>query len=129
MTNEERKQMILQITEQLQDLSLTLGRLIASCPHDIKQIQSKAACFICTRVFGWWCEESPDHVCHYKTLVHPVTQTRGILLADGNFYPLDIKEDYDSSTETEESCLFCEKPLIRKNDEEKIEGSSNSDPR
>jgi len=39
----------------------------ARCNHKcvIVQFSSSAVCAICFRDFGWWCPDSPDHLCKY----------------------------------------------------------------
>jgi len=65
-------------------LSILLGQLANSCvkigghvivPRDLeimeklktdKWASTSAICLVCGTDFGWWCPESPDHICHYS---------------------------------------------------------------
>jgi hypothetical protein len=56
--------------------------------------------------FQWDCPLSPDGVCHYYShdgIVH---------LNDGTFD--QMPRSYDPTYETEDSCIYCGKPLERK---------------
>ena len=40
--------------------------LVENCPHDFIEMGCGVAyCKICGRDDFWWCDKSPDHVCHY----------------------------------------------------------------
>ena len=93
--------------------------LIAKCEHSrvIKSPTDSAKCAICDKRFGWFCESSPDNVCHYfsdngeidlingETVSLPESHDEGA--NPGWMGGLDDGESYDW-------CIFCGDPEERK---------------
>lgn len=101
------------LKEKLKDAKLKLvsaqqyyNRLKLSCVHPISRMikhENKATCDICGDSYGVWCDQSPDHACHY---VWEIEETY-ITLCDGSDYHPMIK-DITKYTESEEDiCIFC----------------------
>lgn len=81
MNNEQRHDRIKELTDDLKanpdPRSVELNKLVTSCPHEIKDKEPEiwgnhkyygsALCWICGHYFGgWYCPDSPDHLCHYS---------------------------------------------------------------
>jgi len=80
--------------------------VIKQCPHEIIQEGSLARCSICGMYFNWYCQESPDHVCHYYS------RNELIELVDGSAIP--VSKNHDPDNETDDECMFCHLPEERK---------------
>ncbi len=97
--------MIDKLLKKASDLHSEAYRLEAECPHKIFSHGSfgYAACEGCNRDFGWYCPDSPDHVCHY------FIEDGMLELIDGTLIkaPEGAEEQYDI-------CLFCGHPEERK---------------
>lgn len=59
--------------------------------------------------FGWYCPESPDHICHYYSDLDE--DERYVDSINGERIVL---EDYDGKYETSDQCIFCGQPEERK---------------
>jgi len=95
--------------EKLVELRAVVAELECTCPHEIVNRCGQAICNICGQDFNWWCEDSPDHVCHYYSSAH-----------DGKVYVLliddsetDFQSTKDPEYESEDECLFCGQPRQR----------------
>ena len=100
-----------------------IAKIENRCKHNIIHINpfphvgenGSAACEDCNIEFGWWCPDSPDHVCHYHT--HEVEgyllTARAVELVDDTEY---IIHDYqgDLKYENADDCVFCHEPDERK---------------
>ncbi len=107
MTHEERK-------KKLKELREEVSRLKKECPHEVAAIKKPnkfgcygaAICMGCGEDFGWYCPDSPDHVCHYYS-------RKGMVdLLDNS--QVHVPESHDSKYETDDSCIFCGHPEERK---------------
>lgn len=50
----------------VRNLTEQIERLQDICEHEWKDIRYRVACVKCgKKQHGWWCETSPDKVCHY----------------------------------------------------------------
>ncbi len=77
------------------------------CNHNIISSEYESAqCRHCNEDFGWYCEESPDHTCHYYS------SNREVELTDGSFMP--VPQEHNEKYETDDSCIFCGSPEERK---------------
>lgn len=77
------------------------------CHHKIQDSSyGGAECQYCREDFGWFCEESPDHICHYYS------NDRKITLIDGT--EVSVPEDHNDKYETDDCCIFCGNPEERK---------------
>jgi len=86
-----------------------LNNLINGCKkHLIVKKRYGAVCDVCGKDFGWWCDKSPDHVCHYFTEPHDVKNGK-VLLVNGKKIKPSVHK-YESLS----SCLFCGEPEERK---------------
>lgn len=68
MTENERKTRIYEIKLEINKLNAQLKELKHDCKcyeHIINK-NDCAVCDVCGEYFGWWCPESPDHVCDYN---------------------------------------------------------------
>lgn len=95
----------------------------AQCPHQVYNNDDHAFCAVCGFGFGWHCEKSPDHVCHYYS--HYKDRTK-VKMIDGSFadnppaMPLPDPEEqdpdwvYNAKLENDDECLFCGYPNERK---------------
>lgn len=75
----------------------TLNKLRLSCTHYIKPITSNndscsAVCEICGSYEGWYCSESPNHVCNYE----------------------HYDEEMGGRYWDEDDCIYCGQPEERK---------------
>lgn len=103
-----------------------------TCPHQIvsnfDKYDPSVYCTICGEGFGWYCEKSPDHACHYFSEKGDHDK---IKLVDGTLVDnpaatidpddVDYENDtdpllnpYDASYENDDECLFCGAPDERK---------------
>ena len=53
-------------------LASQIGEMKAICRDKfghvaVEDVVGGARCDICSTEFGWYCPESPDHICHYET--------------------------------------------------------------
>lgn len=77
-----------------------------NCPHQIIKKFDSSYCEICAKNFGWYCNVSEDHVCHYYS-------KNGLIeLINGKNIPVD--DNHNAEYETEDECLFCHHPEERK---------------
>lgn len=87
---------------------------LKTCDHTIvKGKYGGAECTECGKDFGWWCPNSPDHVCHYPNEIIP---TRGVIkLINGTYYHTDITMYYRQLVEVNnDNCIHCGQPAERK---------------
>jgi len=79
MTLEERHSQVKNLTMRIRSLEAERYALQKACPHEIivppnfyeklKEDQwhsASAICKGCDTHFGWFCPNSPDHICNYK---------------------------------------------------------------
>lgn len=108
-----------------------LKELLDTCPHIYVQVETKGyysltikrMCQICDDesnvAHGWKCDDSPDKICHYYTMVDR-DGVRCVDLADGlldHNFPRTDKEKrwkWDPEYETCLCCLYCGAPEERK---------------
>lgn len=77
------------------------------CNHSIvSESYEGAGCQHCGEDFGWYCEESPDNVCHYYSTNGKVRLIDGLMV--------DVPADHNDKYETDDSCIFCGAPEERK---------------
>lgn len=84
--------------------AIELGKqLEKECKHEyvIETDYESAVCEICGKDLGWWCPESPNHVCEYYG------NHRGGRL-ENNYWNFEGKW-YD-----EDDCIYCHQPYERK---------------
>lgn len=81
------------------------------CSHLIEEVDGWASCVICSLGFGWYCPDSPDHVCHYFTEKNTLVAGKVALIPAGFALPT---QEIDPEYETEDKCLFCGNPDERK---------------
>lgn len=82
-----------------------------ACRHIIVDRHDSAWCEDCETHFGWWCPDSPDHLCQYFS--YDKNGTRAVMLRDGTEH---IFQEYknDPNYESDDDCLFCGSPDERK---------------
>jgi DNA-directed RNA polymerase subunit RPC12/RpoP len=78
---------IAQVRARIDELNDELRQLKNGCTHTIVKKYGSAVCDICGKEMGWYCPDSPDHICDYEQ-------------EDG---------EYD-----EDSCRYCGHPDERK---------------
>lgn len=97
MTNEEKKRII------------KLGKkLERECKHE-EVIHNRfsdgengsVCCSVCGKDLGWWCPESPSHICEYYGNHERGHLVKGEWSYEGEWY------DYDD-------CIYCHEPEERK---------------
>lgn len=97
-----------------QQAQYDLDSLMRQCIHQLVREGMGTICEVCSTRFGWWCLESPDHVCHYHS--YHDRGKRLIELVDGMDY--EIPENSKSEPEYENDnrwfCFFCGEPEERK---------------
>lgn len=77
------------------------------CPHAIIQTGESAKCDVCDHDFGWYCQLSPDHTCHY------FTEDGGVVrLITGQ--TVTCPDGHDPEFETHDRCMYCGNPQERK---------------
>ena len=93
--------------------------------HNLKQMYAdesrgflgSAVCTDCGKNKGWWCPDSPDHLCHYFS--KEKGGIRVVRLSNGQVVPVppltgDLAgHERDPDNETEDECLFCGRPEER----------------
>lgn len=83
-----------------------------SCPHfSIKRSHDSCVCIDCEKDFGWWCPDSPDHMCYYFN-DGQIDGRYYVTLLNGEKYLLP--ENYDGDNESDDWCIFCGQPKERK---------------
>jgi len=115
-SGKELKQQIKYIEQDISEKEEDLHLIIKNCPHEFRELTPKqiknewmsesATCLICGTDFGWRCNKSPDHVCHYFSVDGQIE------LFDGT--KVNVPEDHDSSYENDDECIFCGMPDERK---------------
>lgn len=100
------KEQFIAARKNIKEAQKELDNLLCSCTHKIVNKHNSAFCIICDSWFGWFCDESPDHSCHY------FSENGKVKLNDGTL--VDIPEDHDVDYENEDECIFCGQPEERK---------------
>lgn len=80
--------------------------------HQFGDDEGDAYCVICEKHFGHYCPESPDHTCHYYTVLDGK-----IKLFTGEIIDPPVGADgepHDPDYETSDCCIFCGAPEERK---------------
>ncbi len=94
------------LKERIESLEKELKTLRDSCQHYVGRLKAKtgeitpyACCLICDAMYGTYCEEAPDHLCHYD-----VNENGKIELPDGREIepPVGWKKLRD-----EKRCFYC----------------------
>ena len=65
MNNEERRGRIAALDAVVRQLNTQLCGLRGECPHEWMKVGASVQCRICGEDGGWWCPDSPDHLCLY----------------------------------------------------------------
>ena len=104
-----------QTRKKLRSLEEACRRLVAACPHyfprDLEDQDDDAVCAVCGVNYGWYCEKSPDHTCHYwleYDVTGPETPNTKCKMLDGSLVEPPYKWNDG------ETCMFCEGPDERK---------------
>jgi hypothetical protein len=113
---QKMKKKIIKLENIARGANRDLSELIGQCNHSNAVIfnnqqaldggYASAICTVCNRNFGWYCPDSPDHVCHYYS------QDGKITLVDGTEIP--VPEGHDKIGESDDWCIFCGEPDERK---------------
>jgi hypothetical protein len=109
LTPEEKKMrdVILQAKAAITEAN----QIIRSCTHPKRRKvrYESCACAVCDKKLdGWWCDKSPDNVCHYFT-----THDGKVRLENGQL--VDPPEGYtDFDDESYDWCIYCGSPEERK---------------
>ena len=104
MTNQERKERIAEIKDELSKLEL-------ECTHEITNDNDNARCTICDHEYGWYCPSSPDYSCYYFSSRRK--EQNVIDMLDGSEFII-VNPDHNPDLESEDQCLFCGLPQERK---------------
>ena len=81
------------------------------CSHTmVKKKGEGAYCTDCETGLGWYCNQSPDNLCHYYSFEKD--GKNHVELSNGHNHELD--SSYDNEYETEDDCIFCHEPEERK---------------
>ena len=112
----------------MQPYVIEVEKLKSSCAHvivcdDCKQHEctckdtewgtGSAKCGICgAYMCGWYCQKSPDHICHYSTEVDE-NGKRFTVLENGERCYMPVAYD-NQDYENDDDCLFCHLPDERK---------------
>ena len=93
----------------INDLQKLLGKWEYGHRHIIikHRIGAGAYCAICDKSFGWYCANSPDHICHYFSKDGKIT------LIDGTNVQKPV-DSPDKGHQSEDWCLYCGEPEERK---------------
>ena len=103
---------ILALRITIGEASSDLEDALAECNHESRSKKSESCvCDICNNRFGWWCDNSPDRVCHYGDEVENVNGKLSVMLINGE--PHTVRHDFDAEY-NEEYCIFCGQPDERK---------------
>ena len=104
--------------EVLSDRALLKMKIRGECYHQMVQSpgnEDVAICDICDFIFfdGWYCSDSPDHTCHYKSAHDPLIGRRFVESING--VRIILPEDYSEwEHENYDCCIFCGQPNERK---------------
>jgi len=60
---------------------------------------------------GWFCPNSPDHICHYKSVYDYPSGLRYVISINGEKI---ILKNYSGKHESLDWCIFCDEPEERK---------------
>lgn len=119
------KMMLAPLRKRYQDLKKTCPHNIVcnvchtnekECAPDREFGHLGAECDICElgsefdEDLGWFCPDSPDHLCHYFSQEH--NQQRCVELLSGQLHPLSL--NHKREWETDDQCIFCGNPDERK---------------
>jgi len=113
MTPQERKAKIAALNNEAREKRSEAYDLAQACLHMILIQETPdqfgygyAECEGCDVNFGWYCPDSPDHVCHYHTDEGKVELITG--------EQVDPPANHDSEHESSDWCLYCGHPDERK---------------
>lgn len=84
--------------------AIELGKqLEKECKHEyvIETGYESAVCEICGKDLGWWCPESPNHVCEYYGVHRGWYHTNHTGIRPPEWY-------------NEDDCIYCHQPEERK---------------
>ena len=84
-----------------------LAKISRSCKHKIYDDDGFAVCALCERDWGWYCPESPDHLCHY------FAPNGKVVLANGEVEEVPVGKE-DPKYWSYDYCLYCGQPEERK---------------
>lgn len=92
VTQAERKERISQLRLEYGKLDAEMKKLKADCDcmSSIKKVHDSAKCDVCGKDYGWWCPDSPNHVCDYE------------------------HKDKHGTYDDEDDCKYCHSPEERK---------------
>lgn len=119
MANVAQRVALKMLRTQLAEIQQKIGEIKRNCKHIIIEVGAEpqygwhgsALCEDCDVDFGWWCPNSPDHVCHYITheIEGYLLTARAVELVDGTEH---IIHDYQGDPEYEnyDNCVFCHDP-------------------
>jgi len=98
---------------QLGDIHFKIDQIIKKCVHKIMKpkhsFDNMAICSECDKEFGFYCPDSPDHICHYYH-----TRDNGIdyiCILSGERYVLS--SDHTPMAKDYDVCMFCHLPKSR----------------
>ena len=89
------------------DLSAALAQFRQNNRHTLVQQGASAHCTHCTKHFGWYCPQSPDHACHYFS-----DGDGQVRLINGEDHA--VPAGHEIARESEDCCIFCGDPEERK---------------
>lgn len=110
---QELKQRIAALTKEVKEKEKQLGLLISecACPTEfIEQRGMSAFCSICGRSYGWYCPDSPDHVCHPEYELDEENGKFTLKLHNGKTYQMTARWQQTYGND----CVFCNQPEERK---------------
>ncbi len=64
--------------------------------------------------FGWYCEDSPDHLCHYFSTYDYDKRRCSVKSVNGEVIYLSKKHTRSKIQESRDWCIFCGEPEERK---------------
>lgn len=99
------------LKSRLASTAKKIADIQSGCRHIVVDRNGTAYCEDCETHFGWWCPDSPDHLCQYFSF--DKDGARAVKLKDGTEH---IFQEYegDWKYENDDDCLFCGSPDERK---------------
>lgn len=105
------------------ELFTELNKLLFPCQHKV-QVQKKQIddfdydspqCEKCKEdLGGWYCPDSPDHLCHYFSQKNRAGEDVIYLLDGTEVNMKSINPEHQVKFETDDDCVYCHDPRERK---------------
>ncbi len=103
MSHTKQKNELERLNRVIRRAEVKIGRIKDKCVHVIENSGlGTARCNGCDTSFGFWCDNSPDNICHDISEIFPQNDKATIELIGGGHFRLERLEDNNKC-----QCIFC----------------------